>query len=354
MSTKSADADNDAIANDLALFTVTKTTVVGKLRRVPSLDTVVVATTPRSALATCIGTASMLASETPVDFETPENSECDEFSTERALRDATVTTRYKQRSLHQSLKSVRSLREQKETQSLDESPSSRRSMQRPLQSIAEEDDETGTRSLGDLDSDNSADAISEEHWSVAPDDIALHVFGGSRLALIDNKDSTPVLIIRESTLGDTDDTTTAVDAAAASAVDKFTKIIFNPDPQGRAKWQIFVVPNGEISERMLFSLITAQLSDELDPLRMCNCKANAKKTCMSHPPPDMAEKIVACYTLDAGLVGIRQTDLKRLIAQHKQAGAITEPGLWRRYRCKRVVDTQKPISRTFKFKMFYV
>jgi hypothetical protein len=346
------DVETDALANDLAAFSVTKKTVVGKLRRVSSTDGVILATEPRSALATCVGTASILASETPREFSTPETSECDEYSSERALRDATVTTRYVQRSLHQSLKSLRHAYAPKTTKSLDEStpPPRRRSMQQPLESISEgiEGENPKAQSLGN--SEDSTDTVSEGQLPMTPDDVALHVFGGSRLTAVDAADNSHPLIVRETLLN----TAEAAKHAAVGGDEKYTKIFFNPDPQARAKWQIFVVPNSEISEQMLFALITAQLSDELDPLRMCNCKAASKRVCTAHPPPDMTNKIVACYTLDAGLAGIRQTDLKNLVAQHTRAGTITQPGLWRRYRLTCHSVNEAPVSRTFKFKMFFV
>jgi hypothetical protein len=131
----------------------------------------------------------------------------------------------------------------------------------------------------------------------------------------------------------------------------YSKLIFNPDPLGKGPWQTYAVPDTAITSTLRAYLGAAAISDELDPLRVCDCTGN----CTGHPPPDMVAKAVPCYLLDAAVASIPQAELKRLLVVHERRGTLALPGLWSRYRI--AVDSALPPaepSHTYKFKMFRI
>lgn len=138
------------------------------------------------------------------------------------------------------------------------------------------------------------------------------------------------------------------------SVPTYTKICFNPDPLGDVAWQTYYVPDTIISNVTRAFLVAATKSDSLEPLRICECRNTPDRSvCTSHAPPDMACKIVACYLLDAGVASIRQGDLKRLVQAHRSLGHIAEPGIWQAYRARSFNHVRTPVSKTYKFKMFF-
>lgn len=133
----------------------------------------------------------------------------------------------------------------------------------------------------------------------------------------------------------------------------FSKVIFNPDALGKSPWQIYIIPDSQITSAQRAHLGTAVMSDRLEPLRTCECSVPA---CGEHAPPDMAAKVVACYLLNRGVAGIRQSDLKQLVQKHWRKGVLPERGLWECYRIHTHADEPPPqqISNIYKFKMFFV
>jgi hypothetical protein len=128
----------------------------------------------------------------------------------------------------------------------------------------------------------------------------------------------------------------------------YSELIFNPDPLGKAPWQTYAVPDTEITSTLRAYLGAAAISDELDPLRICDCRSD----CTGHAPPDMVAKAVPCYLLDPAVASIPQADLKRLLVVHERRGTLAVPGAWSRYL---ITSGNRPVtepSHTYKFKMF--
>lgn len=129
----------------------------------------------------------------------------------------------------------------------------------------------------------------------------------------------------------------------------YSKVIYNPDPLGAAPWQIYAVPDAEITNTLRAYLGAAAISDGLDPQYSCVSADTRADYVLS----DMIAKAVPCYLLDALVVSITQTDLQRLLAVHQRRGTIVVPGLWSRYRVPAAyrLPATEP-THTYKFKMF--
>lgn len=244
-----------------------------------SSTSLVVSSVPTIPLAVHVQSASMLMSEEPADFATPDNSECSESS-------AAGGNRFKRR---------------------------------------------GAKQLAADSSSSSSDRNSDTSSPSPP----LRSTGPSRW-------TRPLCTIPEDRELDTQ--------PMLAVVPTYTKLVYNPDPLGKAPWQTFWIPDSVISSTLRSYLAAASMSDELDPLRVCECRAG----CTEHTAPDMVAKLVPCYLLDLCVASIYQIDVKRAIADHKRRGTLTLPGLWQRYSERpRAVNSQH-ISNVYKFKMFCV
>lgn len=136
-------------------------------------------------------------------------------------------------------------------------------------------------------------------------------------------------------------------------IETYSKVVFNPDALGKSPWQIYIIPDSQITSAHRAHLGTAVMSDQLEPLRTCECSSPA---CNEHAPPDMAAKVVVCYLLSRRVAGIRQSDLKQLVEKYWRKGVLPERGLWERHRIYVHTDEPLPqqISNIYKFKMFFV
>jgi hypothetical protein len=137
----------------------------------------------------------------------------------------------------------------------------------------------------------------------------------------------------------------------------YTKLAFNPDPltAGSTPWQVFLVPNTEISLTMRVYLEAAHDSNQREPLRECECMAFLGEKCSVHPLPDMVAKFFGCYMLEPAMGTITNEHVGRLTRQFAKAELITTPGVWRRYRIiGEIHDELEPsITYRYKFRMFY-
>lgn len=245
-----------------------------------SSTSLVVSSVPTIPLALHVQSASMLMSEEPADFATPENSECSESS-------AAGGNRFKRRG--------------------------------------------GRQLAADSSSSSSSDRNSDTSSPSPP----LRSTGPSRW-------TRPLCTIPEDRELDT--------PSMLAVVPTYTKLVYNPDPLGKAPWQTFLIPDSVISSTLRSYLAAASMSDELDPLRVCECRAG----CTEHTAPDMVAKLVPCYLLDLCVASIYQTDVKCAIAEHKRRGTLTLPGLWQRYSVRPRAANSQHISNVYKFKMFCV
>jgi hypothetical protein len=241
---------------------------------------------PTVPLAVHVQSASMLMSQEPDDLLTPDNSECSEAPEE-----------------------------------LSTSGSKRFKFRRASQLAAGQAVPVLGSSAADTDSDTSSPSPPPQHksWSLP----------GRQLRTIPEH--------------------AEYDAPRTTQLTAYSKLIFNADPLGKAPWQTYAVPDIEITNTLRAYLGAAAISDELDPLRICDCNSD----CTEHAPPDMVAKAVPCYLLDPAVASIAQADLKRLLVAHERRGTVTLPGAWSRYR----ITASYPLpatepSHTYKLKCF--
>lgn len=263
-------------------------------RRSSSSHNMLMACMPTAPLAIHIQSASMLVADEPDGFETPENSESSETSASLVDR-STVVSRFKHCT-------------------------------GPLESVAVADDEP-------MPSGDAAPAPS--------------------IAEVVAAVKQPRLEYRPRPLQTIPEHSVLEGAAALRSLRTFSKVLFNPDPHGQSAWQTYLIPDDVITHELRAHLAAATSSDELDPLRICECSAKERLVCVIHAPPDMVAKVVPCYFLDRGVARIRQYSLKRLLAAHKHKGGLAEPGIWQRYRAHSHSDGRRRVSNIYKFKMFY-